>query len=85
VLAVDAGGPRELIEDGRTGLLAPPDADALAAALVGLAARPAMRAQLGAAAVDAARRRSWERALGQLARGYARALPADVSDAERVA
>ena len=74
VLAVDAGGPRELIEDGRTGLLAPPDPEALAAALAGLAGRPSMRAQLGAAGVEAARGRSWERALGQLADGYARAL-----------
>jgi glycosyltransferase involved in cell wall biosynthesis/predicted metal-dependent phosphoesterase TrpH len=74
VLAVDAGGPRELIEDGRSGLLAPPEADALAAALAGLAARPRLRSALGAAGVEAAHGRSWERALGQLADGYARAL-----------
>ena len=85
VLAVDAGGPRELIEDGRSGLLAPPDADALASALAGLAARPSMRAQLGAAGVEAARGRSWERALGQLADGYARALAPARAAAERAA
>jgi hypothetical protein len=50
------------------------DAEALAAALAGLAGRPSMRAQLGAAGVEAARGRSWERALGQLADGYVRAL-----------
>ncbi len=41
-------GVRELIEDGRTGLLAPPeDADALARALTRLIAEPALRLLLG--------------------------------------
>jgi N-acetylglucosamine kinase-like BadF-type ATPase len=33
--AVDAGGPAELIADGRSGVLCPPDADAIAEALAG--------------------------------------------------
>ena len=67
VLAVDAGGPRELIAHGRSGCLAPASADALGDALAGLASRPALRAQLAAGGLDAVSDRSWERALGQLA------------------
>ncbi len=76
VLAADAGGPRELIVHGRSGCLAPASADALGDALAGLASRPALRAQLAAGGLDAVSDRSWERALGQLAGGYARALAA---------
>jgi glycosyltransferase involved in cell wall biosynthesis/predicted metal-dependent phosphoesterase TrpH len=74
VLAVDAGGPRELIAHGRTGLLAPPEPEALGDCLVTLARRPALRERLATAALDAVRDRSWPRALGQLAAGYAHAL-----------
>jgi glycosyltransferase involved in cell wall biosynthesis len=74
VLAVDAGGPRELIEHGQTGLLAPADAAALADGLLTLAARPALRERLAVEGAEAVRDRSWTRALGQLADGYARAL-----------
>jgi glycosyltransferase involved in cell wall biosynthesis/predicted metal-dependent phosphoesterase TrpH len=74
VLAVDEGGPRTLIEDGRTGLLRPADPDALATALCELAAAPAQRGRLAAAALEAVRGRSWERALERLAEGYRLAL-----------
>ncbi len=46
VVAVAAGGPAELIEDGRSGVLCGPTADEIAAALVGLARSRAMRAAL---------------------------------------
>jgi len=81
VLAVDAGGPRELIAHGRNGCLAPASAEALGEALAGLASRPSLRAQLAAGGLEAVRDRSWERALGQLADGYARALAAAARDA----
>ncbi|HEY4276888.1 MAG TPA: glycosyltransferase [Conexibacter sp.] len=74
VLAVDAGGPRELVEHGRSGWLSAPDAAALSDALVELAAKPAVRAQLSAGGLDAVRHRSWSSALRQLADGYSRAL-----------
>jgi glycosyltransferase involved in cell wall biosynthesis/predicted metal-dependent phosphoesterase TrpH len=74
VVAVAEGGPAALIENRHTGLLCRPDPDHLAGALLQLASSPALRHQLGAAAVNAARGRSWERALGQLAAGYRRAL-----------
>ena len=41
VVAVDAGGPSELISSGRSGVLCPARASALADALAGLAAPPA--------------------------------------------
>ncbi len=83
VLAVDAGGPRELIAHDKTGWLAPAQPEALAEALGELARRPALRARLGAAGVEAVSHRSWNRALCQLADGYERALTL-AAGAERV-
>jgi glycosyltransferase involved in cell wall biosynthesis len=74
VVAVDAGGPGELIAHGRTGLLAPADARALAEEIVYLARRPALRARLAATALAAVGDRSWERALRQLAQVYTATL-----------
>jgi len=74
VLAVDAGGPAELIEDGRSGCLVPPDPESLASALRGLARREAIRERLATGGLLAVRERSWQRSLDQLAQGYARAL-----------
>ena len=76
VVAVAEGGPATLIENRHTGLLCRPDADQIAGSLLQLASSPELRAQLGCAAAQAARRRSWERSLGQLAAGYRRALDA---------
>lgn len=74
VVAVDEGGPASLIEHGVTGRLCPPDAGALADAVVELAAVPAERRRLAAGALGAVCGRSWEVALEQLAEGYRRAL-----------
>jgi glycosyltransferase involved in cell wall biosynthesis len=74
VLAVDAGGPGELIEDGRSGCLTAPDPEALASALVGLSRRDALRARISAGGLIAVRHRSWAASLRQLAEGYARAI-----------
>jgi glycosyltransferase involved in cell wall biosynthesis/predicted metal-dependent phosphoesterase TrpH len=74
VVAVAEGGPATLIENRHTGLLCRPDPDHLAAMLLRLASSPRLRQQLGSAAAKAARERSWELSLGQLAAGYRRAL-----------
>jgi glycosyltransferase involved in cell wall biosynthesis len=51
VIASDAGGPSEVIEDGVTGLLYEPgNVDALARAMRRLAEDPSLRSRLGAAA-----------------------------------
>jgi len=76
VVAVAEGGPAALIENRHTGLLCRPAPDHLAGALLRLAASPQLREQLGTAAMRAARERSWERSMGQLAAGYRRALDA---------
>ncbi|HET7510096.1 MAG TPA: hypothetical protein VFJ65_07595, partial [Solirubrobacterales bacterium] len=73
-VAVAEGGPATLIENRHTGLLCRPDADHLAGTLLRLASDPQLREQLGSAAARAARERSWERSMGQLAAGYRRAL-----------
>jgi glycosyltransferase involved in cell wall biosynthesis/predicted metal-dependent phosphoesterase TrpH len=74
VVAVAEGGPAALVENRHTGLLCRPDPDHLAGALLQLASSPLLRRRLGNAGAQAARDRSWERALGQLAAGYGWAL-----------
>lgn len=81
IVAVDAGGPASLIDDGRTGRLCAPDAGALALALCELADSPILRRRLADAALAEIRERSWERALKLLADGYRRALAPVAADA----
>jgi glycosyltransferase involved in cell wall biosynthesis/predicted metal-dependent phosphoesterase TrpH len=76
VVAVGAGGPAELIDPGRSGLLCPPTADALAAALCGLAGSRAARERLARGGLAAVRERTWEASLARLAAGWRRALDA---------
>jgi glycosyltransferase involved in cell wall biosynthesis len=83
VVAVAEGGPATLIENRHTGLLCRPDADHVAGALLQLAASPELRSQLGTAA-RAARERSWERSMGQLAAGYRHALDAAAAAESKV-
>ncbi len=87
VLAVNAGGPAELIEDGRSGCLVAAEPEALANALRGLARREAIRERLSAGGLLAVRERSWSRSLTQLAAGYTRVLDdaARAGDLARVA
>ena len=76
VIAVGIGGPAELIDDGRSGLLCAPDAIALADAVAGLAASRAGRERLARGGLAAVRERTWNRALSRLADGYHQALAA---------
>jgi glycosyltransferase involved in cell wall biosynthesis len=74
VLAVDAGGAPELIQNGRSGCLVPPEPAALAGAMRGLARRATLQDRLATGGLMAVRDRTWERSLGQLASAYARAV-----------
>jgi glycosyltransferase involved in cell wall biosynthesis/predicted metal-dependent phosphoesterase TrpH len=74
VVAVAEGGPASLIEEGRTGVLCPPDPELLGAAVASLATSRRARARLASSALTAVRARTWERALAQLAAGYDAAL-----------
>ena len=85
IVAVAEGGPATLIENRHTGLLCRPDPDHLAGTLLRLASSPALREQLGAAAARAARQRSWERSMAQLAAGYRRALDAAAAPSQTLA
>jgi glycosyltransferase involved in cell wall biosynthesis/predicted metal-dependent phosphoesterase TrpH len=76
VVAIAEGGPASLVENRHTGMLCQPDADHIAGTVLQLAASPLLRRHLGASAVRAARDRSWEQALEQLATGYRRVLGA---------
>jgi glycosyltransferase involved in cell wall biosynthesis/predicted metal-dependent phosphoesterase TrpH len=81
VVAVAEGGPASLVENRHTGMLCQPDPDHIAGAVLQLAASPLLRRHLGASAVRAARARSWEQAMGQLADGYRRALGVSIAAA----
>ncbi len=84
VVAVDRGGPSSLIEHRASGILCPPEVDALADAVVELAGSPILRERLSRAGLAAVRERTWERALGRLGEGYAHAVPcAHARDAAR--
>jgi glycosyltransferase involved in cell wall biosynthesis len=69
-VAVDEGGPSSIVADGETGRLCDADPAMLAAALLQLADSPAWRAKLGHQALEAARARTWEASMTQLADGY---------------
>ncbi|MEF9881724.1 glycosyltransferase [Streptomyces sp. P9-A4] len=64
VIAPAAGGPLDLVDHGRTGILVPPgDPSALRTAVASLAASPELRAAYGLAGRAAVEGRTWE-ALG---------------------
>jgi len=79
VIASDFGGFREVVRDGETGLLVPPqDAVALAAALAALLADPARRAAYGVAGRrDVAARFSWPAVLERVLAAYTVAMTND--------
>jgi glycosyltransferase involved in cell wall biosynthesis/predicted metal-dependent phosphoesterase TrpH len=83
VVAVAEGGPAALVENRHTGLLCRPDADHLAGSLLQLASSPLLRHHLGASGAEAARLRSWERSMDQLAAGYRRLLEVEARPAEQ--
>jgi glycosyltransferase involved in cell wall biosynthesis/predicted metal-dependent phosphoesterase TrpH len=74
VVAVDAGGPATLITNGHTGLLAPPEPDGLAGAVLSLVQAPLVAERLRRAALAAVSGRTWEAALERLGAGYRTAL-----------
>ncbi|HXR30459.1 MAG TPA: glycosyltransferase [Solirubrobacterales bacterium] len=74
VVAVAEGGPASLVENRHTGMLCQADPDHIAGTVLQLATSPLLRRHLGASASRAARERSWERAMEQLAEGYRRVL-----------
>jgi glycosyltransferase involved in cell wall biosynthesis/predicted metal-dependent phosphoesterase TrpH len=83
VVAAAAGGPAELIADGRSGLLCAPRPEALAGAVAGLAASRAMRERLARGGLAAVRDRTWEASLRRLAAGWRRALATGGASADR--
>jgi glycosyltransferase involved in cell wall biosynthesis len=74
VVAVAAGGPAELIADGRSGVLCPPRVDDLASAVTALAASPATRRRLARGGLAAVAGRNWDASFEGLASGWLGAL-----------
>ena len=59
ILATPVSGVRELVEDGRSGLLIEPQPETIAERLALLGADPALRTRLGRAARESALQFSW--------------------------
>ncbi|MER5969710.1 glycosyltransferase family 1 protein [Streptomyces sp. NPDC002055] len=77
VVAPAAGGPLDLVDHGRTGLLVPPrDAAALTRAVRSLLADPERRARFGRAGRAAVAERTWESVGDRLLGHYAEILTA---------
>jgi glycogen(starch) synthase len=72
IAATAVGGPAEILEDNRTGLLFPPkNSEALGEAVLCLVENPHLRHRLGAAAATEVRRRwLWPHIVGKMRRVY---------------
>jgi glycosyltransferase involved in cell wall biosynthesis len=80
-IATDSGAPREIVDDGVTGILVPPGApDALAAAIEGLYQSPATTEMMGRTALDKSAGYTWETSIDALERVLENAV-AEGSDA----
>ena len=81
VVAVAAGGPAELVADGRSGVLCHARVDDLADAVISLAGSRALRERLARGGLAAVSGRSWEASMARLAAGWQRALTVSVEPA----
>jgi len=74
---VSSAGSAKLLNDGQTGVIVPNgDVNAFAAAIIKLAADPALRASLGSAAREYVERNySWDQAAERLERVYQKVVP----------
>jgi L-malate glycosyltransferase len=76
VVSTRVGGVPYLVDDGRTGILVPPqDPQALADAALAVIEQPALRASLAQAGQREAQRYTWEQVRPQLLATYRRVLP----------
>jgi glycosyltransferase involved in cell wall biosynthesis len=66
ITATDSGGPLEFVADGVNGVVVEPSADAIAAAVNGLAADRTRASRLGDAGYDRARMVTWDGVIEQL-------------------
>ncbi|MFN8634080.1 MAG: glycosyltransferase family 4 protein [Chloroflexota bacterium] len=85
IAATAVGGPAEILEDGRTGILFPPkDPEALGEAVLRLVEHPDLRRQLGAAAAAEVRLHwLWPRIVGKMRRVYQEIVREPVQTASR--
>jgi glycosyltransferase involved in cell wall biosynthesis len=83
VVAVRSGGPADLIEDWRSGVLCEPSPEEIAAKLLRIVDNPPIRERLVRGGMASAAERTWARALEQLAEGYRIALGEGAVPADR--
>ena len=77
VVAPAAGGPLDLVEDGRTGLLHDPrDPASLRGLVTELVADPSLRRHLAAEALEAVSTRTWTHVVGRLVEDHYRPVVA---------
>ena len=68
-VVVGAGGPRHIVEHGRTGMVAQDEAE-LAEAVVELARKPELRRRMGREAASSMQKRSWDEVFDRVWRVY---------------
>lgn len=66
VIAVDRGGPREVVVHEQTGLLVEPEAEAFCAAMTRLVAQPDVALRMGAANFERSKLYTWDKFVGSL-------------------
>jgi phosphatidylinositol alpha 1,6-mannosyltransferase len=85
-VAPASGGPRDLVESGRTGVLvAPGSGTAIAAAVAGLVKDPVVRAEYGRAGRATVDGRSWPVVVDELIGHYTAVLTSEPATSPRPA
>lgn len=82
-VALDRGGPREIVRHGQDGLLAEPDAEAFAGAMLRLVTEPGLRDRIAEAGPVSAARFGWQPFVDTLDRALEESLHDGASDPAR--
>ena len=81
-VAVDSGGPREIVHHGEDGMLAAPTPEAFARAMLELETQPALRERIATQAPRSAARFGWETFIEAIDRELDETLPTVAANAE---
>lgn len=82
-VALDRGGPREIVRHDQDGLLAEPEPEAFAEAMLRLVTEPGLRERIAAAGPESAARFGWQQFVDTLDAAIEESLHDRVSDPER--
>jgi glycosyltransferase involved in cell wall biosynthesis len=84
-VAVDSGGPREIVRHGVDGMLAAPTREAFSRAMLDLASKPALRERIASQAPNSAARFGWQPFIEAIDREIDDTLPREATHPEHSA